>query len=600
MLNELYQYALKKQLASRPGFKPKNVKAYILLSKNGEFIGFDPAPPDKVMCPDIGSVAQGQDKCNILVEKAQIVLLIKPEKNIPVKHQFFKNALSEGMYAEPMFKVCFDVLNDANTLAQIQDAFLKTKLKLSDIIGFKVDGQAVEQSQNYWEWWEVFRKKQNEKSSKKEAHLERCLITGELTEPVEIVPKVSGLSAVGGHTSGDTLICFDKDAFCSYNLKKAYNAPVSEEAATIINAALNDLIAKAPIHAGTKFVHWYKEPVDKQYDLCNLLGLGIESSDEQSNEESSDEENEEESINEEDEIKALAAARRLIESVKRGENPQQLNNRYYIMSLSGAGGRIMVRSFLQGSYEDLYNSFKAWFDDLRIVSRSGKGLSRPPRLFDLYSRLLKKEKNSRSISERMGKELSGLDSQIMYSIINNTVLPDAVAIRALAYIRSDMLDSGNDNKTVKIPDTLCCQLLKAWLIRKYRNLKYKIGEVNIMQERLNKENPSVAYHAGRMMAVFAAIQKESMGDVGASVIQRYYASASTAPALVIGKLATLSQYHLSKIENKAFVNRYNKMLEEISTKIGPALPKSLTLEEQSQFALGYYQQSASMYDSNQE
>lgn len=100
------------------------------------------------------------------------------------------------------------------------------------------------------------------------------------------------------------------------------------------------------------------------------------------------------------------------------------------------------------------------------------------------------------------------------------------------------------------------------------------------------------------MAVYAAIQTDALGrDLGAGIIQRYYASASTSPALVIGKLSVLSQYHLSKIENKAFVNRYETMLSEIAIQIGTALPTTLNLEQQSQFALGYYQQRAAIYTS---
>ena len=36
------------------------------------------------------------------------------------------------------------------------------------------------------------------------------------------------------------------------------------------------------------------------------------------------------------------------------------------------------------------------------------------------------------------------------------------------------------------------------------------------------------------MALLAAIQEVALGDVGAGVVQRYYAAASTTPALVLG------------------------------------------------------------------
>ena len=63
MLTELYEYALRKNLAARPGFKPKRVKAYIELSKNGEFLGVsvrEKSAPS-VYAPDIGAAANGFD-----------------------------------------------------------------------------------------------------------------------------------------------------------------------------------------------------------------------------------------------------------------------------------------------------------------------------------------------------------------------------------------------------------------------------------------------------------------------------------------------------------------------------------------------------------
>ena len=39
MLTELYRYALDKGLAAQPGFKPKRVKAYVLLFRFGRVFG---------------------------------------------------------------------------------------------------------------------------------------------------------------------------------------------------------------------------------------------------------------------------------------------------------------------------------------------------------------------------------------------------------------------------------------------------------------------------------------------------------------------------------------------------------------------------------
>ena len=81
MLNELYRHAVQSGLAALPGYKEKYVKAYIRLTAAGEFAGIDDGGSEKVPCPDIGSTANGTDKCNFLVEKAEIVLLMDPKRS---------------------------------------------------------------------------------------------------------------------------------------------------------------------------------------------------------------------------------------------------------------------------------------------------------------------------------------------------------------------------------------------------------------------------------------------------------------------------------------------------------------------------------------
>lgn len=115
-----------------------------------------------------------------------------------------------------------------------------------------------------------------------------------------------------------------------------------------------------------------------------------------------------------------------------------------------------------------------------------------------------------------------------------------------------------------------------------------------MKAHLNPEHPSPAYHAGRLMAVLASLQNRALGDVGAGVVQRYYAAASSTPALVLGRLIRGAQYHLNKLD-KGTAIWYEQLLASIMGKLGDGLPSTLTLEEQSLFALGYYQQRAELY-----
>lgn len=579
MLAELYDYAQKKNLMARAGFKPKKIKGYLSLSSNGKFLGIDPPLEDFTQAPDIGAAANGTTKCNILVEKANLVLQMDDNPNTKVKHEFIKEGLRKGAQAEPLFAVCLKALGSPKTLEEMHFALSEKKIKPSDIIGFEVEGQKLEKSKKYYDWWESFR---HEISGESKAATQRCLITGQIADPMRTVPKVSGLISVGGHTAGDALLCFDKDAFTSYGWKQTENAVVSENAMVCVNAALRELISSAADLPGAKLLHWYKEPLDKEEDI--LVSFFGKNAAEEGNE----------TVDYAQRMdSALASANQLITSAKEGIMPEKLHNRYYMMPLSGANGRMMVRGWDEGSYEDLYYNIKLWFNDLRIITYYGKGCCKPAKLSKLEYRLLKPMKGKEDIKKRMSSELAGLQTRFLFCIFHHAPLPDEIGKRSLQYIRSGMLSAGSgDQKKESRPDLLACELLKAWIVRKQRE---KGGDID-MKETVNVDYPSVAYQCGRLMAVYAEIQKKALGEnLNAGIIERYYTGASTTPAMVLGKLSSLSQYHLGKIENRGTCVYYQKMLDDIICKLSLPLPVVLTLQQQGEFAVGYHQQHAYMF-----
>lgn len=571
MLEALYKYALDSNLAAKPGFKGRRIKYYISLDVNGRFVSFEETEKNRIYeCPDLGSAAQSTSISNILVEKVGVVLDI-PGETSEKKHGFYMSSLKEAGEHDPLIALAAKSLEEQNE--GIVEEIRKRKIKSSDVIGIKVDGKPLENSTGYLEWWEEFRKRFKDKkgAKKKEtSELSRCFITGELTEPVRTAPKFSGLISVGGHTSGDTVIGFDKDAFCSYGLTQAANAAVSEEAITAVNAALEKLVKEGKTLAGAKYIHWFDEAV--KTDVFNFMGFGLWEEDPPESSEKDDDE---------------ARVRKLFDSFFSGGCPESPKNKYYMLSLSGASGRTMIRSYDEGYYGELYENLKAWYDDLSLDGR------KYPKLWTVYTRLLKFSESERKFSERISKELSGLSVQIVNSIMHNSPLPDTVASRAVDYIRHDMYNSDDDTKKARENiDAVSCQILKAWLNRKYRiNDKEEL----LIMDKINKDSPSAAYQTGRMLAVYAALQNKALGDVNAGIAEKYFTSACTSPQLVMGKLAALSQYHLAKLEDKRLEIYYKNMINEIATKIGRTYPKTMTLEQQSEFALGYYHQNAEIY-----
>lgn len=111
---------------------------------------------------------------------------------------------------------------------------------------------------------------------------------------------------------------------------------------------------------------------------------------------------------------------------------------------------------------------------------------------------------------------------------------------------------------------------------------------------LSEDHPNPAYHCGRLLAVLAKLQRTALPGVEAGVVQRYYAAASATPALVLGRLVRTSNFHMNKIESKGLVHWYENVIADIWTRISEKVPSTLSLEDQTTFALGYYQQLASM------
>ena len=480
MLKAFYDYAIRNDLVLPPGYCNKTIQAYVSLSREGQFLGIILGDDTPVLCPDIGSLANGKEKCNPIVEKRSVIFKDASdlEDKAKMKRDFYYQVLEDGSDCVPEFEICVKAAQDEKTLLEISEALNENKIKGSERISFIVDGKKIVKIDGLRDWWNSYRKKFFN-TEKKEKTL--CLITGEDTVPLETVPPVTGLAVVGGHARGDALICFDKSAFCSYDQKKSANAPVSETAFFAVKAALDHLLKKAPVLANMKFVHWYEQDVAAENDpvlSANFLGINMLVDDEEDEEVSA----------EEKKSKARSAenqASKLIKSVKTGEKIAHLPSQYSIVLLSGVNGRVMVRQYEHGSYEELQSNIDLWNKQLELKALNGIQNEKSKKLSARLLCLLKKHNSDSNIWDRVNKELPEITQAVIRAIIHGTSLPDAVALRSLAYIRSQMLENDENQTSMKIPDATACQWLKVWLMRK--------GKENEIMSEYDSKHKSSAY-----------------------------------------------------------------------------------------------------------
>lgn len=562
MLDRLVHYARSHGLTAEPGFVPRAIRWVIVCDRAGKFLELtDLATPEErngrtfPKCPELSlsEIKRGGSGCrHFLVDSADVVALFTDTPEDPkilAKHAYFTNLLRQAAQVMPDLAAAALALSDPESRKAIQDGLQAGKAKPTDRMTFAVFGAEPlypVESSAWHDWWRQFRRGlSRDENLSKAAGTVRCLASGELVEPAPTHPKIAGLSDVGGIAMGDSLASFKQEAFCSYGLVQAANAPVSEEIASEYRAALNELIknhSRRLVHS--KVVHWFKDRVTPQEDPLAWL-------------------DEDDTVQE---ASAQQRAQELLDAIRTGRRPDLLGNRYYALTLSGAAGRVMVRDWMEGSFEELVKNIDDWFEDLAIVRRDGSGLAPSPKfraaLFSLA---------------REPKDLSPtLEAPLYRAAVRNEPIPLQVRNLALARFKIDVLDPDKPFNHARMG------LLKASLIRQ--------GDRH-MQPYLNEDHPDPAYHCGRLMAMLAAVQYRALGDVGASVIQRYYAAASTTPALVLGRLTRTSQFHLDKLD-RGLARWYEKRIAETWGHLRDAVPQTLTLEEQSLFALGYYQQIA--------
>ena len=106
---------------------------------------------------------------------------------------------------------------------------------------------------------------------------------------------------------------------------------------------------------------------------------------------------------------------------------------------------------------------------------------------------------------------------------------------------------------------------------------------------LDAEHPSPAYHCGRLLAVLESAQRQALGKINTTIVDRFYGAASATPATVFGSLLRgATTAHLPKLHagaRHAVQNRIGEVCGQID-----AFPKTLSLQDQALFSLGYYHQ----------
>ncbi len=402
--------------------------------------------------------------------------------------------------------------------------------------------------------WEFHGNRQEEKETG------ICLVTGKEEPIARLHPLIKGVR--GAQPSGASLVSFNAEAFCSYELESGKNAQTGEETARAYGAALNYLLADRDrtFTAGDVTVTgWVEEGTEGYSDLMMAML------------------NQEETLRDEDIQNAL-------KKLARGENitwrEQEIDpdHPFYVLGLSPNAARLSVRFFLKNRFGEWLAHIRAHEKRLELVR---PGYVTKPYL--PYWMILEE------LKAPGGKDtIPPLTAALLQSILQDSRYPDELLYCTIRRIRADHRLSWKR-----------AAILKAYLSKNSTNQKNREG----CSVGLNTETNNQAYLLGRMFSLLENIQETSTGgQLNTTIKDQYLNSMCSTPALVMAQLLKLKESHMKKLrrDKPGLAITLDQQLMEIIYRLEIQIPRQLSLEEQAVFMLGYYHQTQKRYEIKQE
>ncbi|MEG1543539.1 MAG: type I-C CRISPR-associated protein Cas8c/Csd1 [Tannerellaceae bacterium] len=372
-----------------------------------------------------------------------------------------------------------------------------------------------------------------------------CLITGKKA-PITLL---NSAIAIPGGKSGAKLVGFQKNSgYDSYYKEQGMNAPISKEAEDAYTTALNTLLGKESLNKyrlqDTSVVFWSQKSTMFEDRFSSMFSAPPK----------------------DDPDKNVEAIRSFLNSLYTGILTIEGEIPFYVLGLTPNAARISVRFWRQGTVKQFAGHFLQHFEDLEIIQDENK--KKYYSVFNLLTQV--------SFQYKLDNLSPQLVSDLTQSILDNRSYPTSLQMQCLIRIKADR------NIT-----SIRAAILKAYLNRKFRNVENKPKEITMA---LDLENKNQAYLCGRLFAVLEKIQGEAISGANTTIRDRYYGAASTRPVTVFGRLISLSSHHLTKLD-KGKVIYYTRLLQGVISELNSdGLPKFLSMDDQSRFAIGYYHQ----------
>ena len=566
-LVKYYENLAEQGKVSRPGWCHEKVSYEINLSKTGEVLGITSRKvedirgkktiwvPAYVEVPERVHRSGYEIAANFLCDNAKYLMGIDQDDKPQRVLECFKKTREKHLdiLQSTQGKVAQAVLNYFNNwdpTISVENPVIRENfdklIEKSNLI-FCVEGQEVQEDPEIQSCWDNYRKQSAEDIKG------ICLVTGEKTEISRTHKMIKGIP--GAQSSGASLISFNALAFESYERKQSYNAPVGKYAEFAYTTALNYLLSQRDytFSLGDSMIVYWAESGREQYQRC-FSNMFRPTKDNQKK------------------LKDIFDSLKEDTKIYLEDAEMDPKQNFYILALAPNAARLSVRFFYVNSFGKIIQNIADHYERLEIV--------KPAREEQDYlgiRDMLNETVNQKSKDKTPVPNMAAL---VLQAILSGGRYPASLYTYTLIRIRAEC---GNVNwKRASI--------IKAFLIKNYNCMK---GE-NLMG--LNEDRNDIAYVLGRLFSVLESIQKEANPTITTTIHDRYFNSACATPAVIFPVLLKLKNSHMKKLERDKGGAKvyYEKEVGKIMGKFDD-FPKRLSLEQQGQFALGYYHQQQEKY-----
>lgn len=412
-----------------------------------------------------------------------------------------------------------------------------------------------------------------------------CLVTGE--QHAQLGDKHPSIRNISGAKNNPVLVSYNVNAYESYGRKKHANASISRQAIFGYTTALNYLLRKDNdnrqrlVIGDATVVFWAQATDTKQAQDAEQFFFEI------LNEPPTDQQ---------EAARLKTVLDRVADGTALAETELGLdgNTRFYVLGLAPNAARLSVRFWCVDTLQQITRYLAEHQRDMALEPWPlGKALP-PIRRLPLA---VVPERDGKSKFEDIPPHLAG---EITRSVLTGQRYPQSLLTNLIMRLRSSgmgFLKNGRITDATGLRFVLCKAVLS-------RNARLAAHTAPFSQEEisvsLDPKSTHPGYLLGRLFAELEQAQKRAIPNTNATISDRYYGAASATPASVFPLLLRNVKNHLAKLrkggnKEQAAAHAISRNIEEIVGGLDERLPKSLKIEDQGRFAIGYYHQTQARF-----